>query len=75
VQTKQCDQVPRSSTILSRHLRTRGSVAATALLVFAWSAGTAQSHSSKMPALGPLMAAPEEAAIWQRQDQAFLLAL
>jgi hypothetical protein len=36
----QCDQVPRSSTILSRHLRTRGSVAATALLVFVWSAGT-----------------------------------
>jgi FtsP/CotA-like multicopper oxidase with cupredoxin domain len=54
----QCDQVPCSSTILSRPLRTRGSVAATALLVFAWSAGTAQSHSSKMPALGPLLLPP-----------------
>jgi FtsP/CotA-like multicopper oxidase with cupredoxin domain len=51
----QCNQLPRSSTIVSRPLRTRGSVVATALLVFAWSAGTAQSHSSKTPALGPLL--------------------
>lgn len=50
----QCDQVPRSSTIVSRQLRTPGSVVAAALLV-AWSAGTAQSHSSKVPALGPLL--------------------
>jgi hypothetical protein len=51
----QCNQVPHSSTIVRRQLRARGSMVATALLVLAWGAGTAQSRSSQTPALGPLL--------------------